>query len=608
MSVDAPVIEATRTKYGREWPVLTHDLSIELACYLMGITEDEGGLGRMGHFKEASQYLWGPDNRVKRYIWNPWSEEMLYEALRNKYLSIAGCTNSGKTDFCSVYGIINWLAAPAHTTVLFTSISLSGSRGRIWGTTEEYWQAAQKQFNDQLPGKLVSSIGLIKLESPESKMSSRCGLHLIAAEKKKEQEAIGKLIGLKSPRKFLFADELPELSHSIMEAAVSNLDSPGCEFQAIGTGNPNSIYDPHGKFSKPKEGWRSVGINDDKWETDLGCCIRFDATKSPNIVAGEVLYPWLPTAEQIEKKKLELGEESLSFYRMWRGFWCPTGGSETVVSEADIVGYDCEKPVDSWDGNVITIAFLDPGFTNGGDRSILYFGHLGRSRETRKMTLEFTEYVPLFEDTMQKEVSRNFQIVAQFKAECEKRGVSPACAAVDDTGAAAFGDIVWEMWSRAVTRINFAGKATATRVSAMDKTLASDKYANRVTQICCQTREFIRGNQIRGVGPDLGTEWCARKMVQKKSGLDLRSQVEPKPIMRGRTGKSPDIGDAGNGLLCFAIDKFHFRADKVEQMRKGENTSWKAFIKRADGVRRAERPTMGQAFVHTGHGLDRSPV
>jgi hypothetical protein len=588
---ESPVLEPVQTfeKYGQNWPVLTHPLTVELACFGLDVTEAEGGLGKAGHYKEACNLLWGPDNKVKQYIWNPWSDRMLEYALQYKYLSMSGATNSGKTDFLATYGIIQWLCDPMNTTCLFTSISLTGSRGRVWGAVEDYWLAAQKQFKDSLPGKLISSVGMIKLDSPDAKASSRCGLHLIAAERRKEQEAIGKLIGLKSPRKFLFADELPELGHSIMEAAVSNLDSPGCIFQAIGTGNPNSIYDPHGKFSKPKDGWKSVSIADDGWPTDLGYCIRFDAYKSPNVLAGETLYPWLPTLQQIEAKKDELGEESLSFYRMWRGFHCPTGGSESVVSEADIVGYECEKHVRFWKGTVIDIAFLDPGFTNGGDRSIASFAKLGVSVETQKLTLDFGDYVPLFEDTMKKDVSRNFQIAHQYRDLCVKRGITPDRASVDDTGAAAFGDIIAETWSKQVTRINFGGKASMNRVSAMDKTKCSDKYANRATEIWCSMREYIRSNQIRGIDPDSGAELSARRMVQKKSGLNLKAQVEPKPIMRSRIGKSPDIGDSRAGTLCFARDKFHFRADKIEKMRSGENTSWKAFRKRSDHFGRAEK-------------------
>jgi hypothetical protein len=212
----------------------------------------------------------------------------------------------------------------------------------------------------------------------------------------------------------------------------------------------------------------------------------------------------------------------------------------------------------------------------------LFFGRIGVNRDTRKLTLDFLEWIPLFEDTMKKEVSRNFQIAHQFRDECLKRKITPDRAAVDDTGAAAFGDIVWETWSKQVTRINFGGKASTNRVSAMDKTKCSDKYMNRATEIWCSMREYIRSNQIRGIDPDFGTELTARKMMPNKSGAVLKSQVEPKPILRSRIGKSPDIGDSGCGLLCFARDKFRFLTDKIEQLRSGENTSWKAFRKRAD--------------------------
>jgi hypothetical protein len=117
----------------------------------------------------------------------------------------------------------------------------------------------------------------------------------------------------------------------------------------------------------------------DEWETEKGFCIRFDAYKSPNVLAGRTIYPWLPTQSKINEKKKDLGEDTLEFWRMWRGYWCPNGSTETVVSEADIIGFDCNQKVRRWSPHVplIRLAFLDPGFTNGGDRSIAYFATLG---------------------------------------------------------------------------------------------------------------------------------------------------------------------------------------------------------------------------------------
>jgi hypothetical protein len=66
-------------------------------------------------------------------------------------------------------------------------------------------------------------------------------------------------------------------------------------------------------------------------------------------------------------------------------------------------------------------------------------------------------------------------------------------------------------------------------------------------------------------------------MVGKKSGADLKSQVEPKPMMRGRTGKSPDIGDAGLGILDFLRSKFRFRAAARANIKSSTGKNWKKF-------------------------------
>lgn len=575
------------SKYGLDWSPQESLLTIELACFKMGRTVEQGGLGQENHFREAVNLLWGPTNERKHFVWNPWSDKMLEEALKHKYLSVAGPATSGKSLFYAIYAIINWLCDPINTTVLVTSTSLKESKGRIWADIEEWWNAAQHHTQDALPGKLVSSLGLIKFEDPsgEWKVSDRSGIHLIAGEKGKEKESIGKMIGYKNRRLIFIADELPDLSPAILEAATSNLDSTEKEvFQLVGIGNPNSIYDPHGIFSKPQDGWRSVSPAVFEWPTDLGYCIRFDALKSPNILADRVIYPWLPTQEKVDEAKGRLGEDSLAFWRMWRGFWCPTGGTESVVSEADIIGFECEKTTVRWkNGTVqIVVSFLDPGFTNGGDRSIAYYATFGLDGDTEQPALLYEEFVPLFEDITNKGVSRNFQIVHQWRDLCIKRGVTPDHAAVDDTGASAFGDIVHTEWSRLVTRINFGGKATATQVSAHDKTLSCDKYANRVTEIWCSMREYMRGGQIRGICPDLGTELTSRRMVQKKSGVELKSQVEPKPIMRSRTGKSPDVADAALGILDFLRSKFQFRAMARIKLTSVTSTDWKKFTKKND--------------------------
>lgn len=577
----------SREKYGAYWPEGMNDITIELACFRQGRTFEEGGLGKAGHFKEIVNTIWGPHNDRQHFRWSPWGDRKLDAACAHKYLAVSGCANSEKSDFFAVWAIVNFIAAPTETMVLITSTSLKESRGRIWGRVEDYWLAAQHVCGDALPGKLVSSVGMIRFNDPtgEYKTSDRCGIHLIAGEKKKEKESIGKMIGLKNQRVLFIADELPELSHAILEAAFSNL-AANPEFQLIGIGNPASIYDPHGVLSKPKHGWASVSVADDEWETERGYQIRFDATKSPNVLAGKTLYPWLPTQAKIDAAMSDTGgEDSAAFWRMWRGFWCPHGATESVVSEADIIKFACDTHRVRWKTPPVEFSFFDPGFTTGGDRSIAMFGKFGVDHEDKSVLL-YTGYKHVTEDVTKKAEPRNFQIAAKWRDLCLSRGIAAERAAYDNTGAAAFGDIVSSVWSQQVTPINFGGKPSILPVSVFDKTPASDKYINRMTEIWCSIKEYMRSSQIRGIDPDLGQELTSRRMKNKKD-MGLKAQVEPKEIYRSRVGKSPDIADAALGLLDFLRSKYRFRAAARNEQSTRNTSNWRQWVKKRDALNRS---------------------
>jgi hypothetical protein len=570
------VAKRTFSKYGIDWPLGTSDLTIELYGFRHGRTMDEGGLGKAGHFKEVVHMLWGPANDRMQFIWHPWAGQMLEASCIHKYLAVSGCRNSGKTDFYALWAIVNFLCAPLETKVLVTSTSLIESYQRVWGRIEKYWQAAQHVCGGALPGKLVSSVGIIKFEDPtgEFKTTSLSGVQLIAGEKKKDKEISGKMIGIKQERLFVVADELPELSHAILESAMSNL-SGNPTFQLIGIGNPNSIYDPHGVLSTPKNGWGSVTPNDDEWETEKGWHIRFDGTRSPNILAGRTLYRWLPTKEDVASAVHEMnGEDSSAFWRMIKAFWTPYGTTETVISEADIVKFGCEDKTVKWKTRPFAkVAFLDPAYTSGGDRSCAYAAELGEDVDG-KWILLFTDYEILVDNVTEKDQPRNFQIAEGFKRFCIERAITADRAALDESGGSGFADIVQSVWSRAVTRVNFGGKASERPISALEKARSCDRYANKVTEIWRVAQEFIRCGQIKGISPDLGRELTSRRM--KPAGSKV--QVEPKPDMRARTGKSPDIADSALGLLDFVRTKYHFRASVKGSVNTIERAKWKGFL------------------------------
>lgn len=686
-------------QFGAWWHPTNHPpLRRHLIMFRDGLSKFPQSLGRVEHFRAATQILWGPRNARKKFVWHPWAERMLEAACAEmdkspkNFLAVAGCASSGKclapdtpvlkfdgavvpardirpgdllmgddstprtvlatnpgrsnmvrivpysgdswecnddhilvikspigdilelsviayisrpylagsemvrrrpdgdewfkfrvvplgegdwygwtldgngrfllgdftvthnTDWAAVWAIINFLCLPEKTMVIVTSTTLKDSRKRIWGSIRDYWQA----IPGRAPGKLVDSQGLIRYDLGGNETSDKSGITLVAAEKSKDKEALGKLIGFKADRLILIADELPELGESVVGAAYSNLaNNPS--FQMIGLGNPSSYYDAFGVFAKPKAGWASINAGSEEWETERGVCIRFDGEKSPNILAGKTMYPWMITKEFLEQQRESLGENSGAYWRMVRGFWSSTGASDGIYSEADIVKFKADQPA-IWLTPPVKIAALDPAFTNGGDRSALYFGHYGESTDGLK-TLCFDHVEFLAEDVTDKENPRTFQIVKQFRERCEAFGVLPENAAFDFSGAGKpFGDIVSREWSPKVNRIDFAGKASDLPASVSDPTPSHERYANRVTEIWFGAKELIRTQQIRGVSTSLAKEMCARTYSTVK-GASMRLLAEPKPEMKMRIGKSPDEADAALMLVALCRERFGFGAD-----------------------------------------------
>jgi len=546
-----------RERYGKWWPPVggkpASDIYIEFQAFRHNIKGPKTP-GKFQHFKNIVDAIWNNPASPKKFIHSPWSDAMLQAACENGYLGIAGSRSSGKSLTFAVWGLVNWLAAPGETKVIFTSTSLKDARSRVWGDVEAYFQAACIVFGgpDRMPGELVSSQGLIRFRA-EGQQSDKYGLTLIAGEKSREKESIGKLIGFKSPRMLLIADEMPELSESLIVAAESNL-AANPEFQLVGLGNPSSYYDPFGMLCEPIEGWGSINESMEEWKTKRGVCLRFDGERSPNILAGQNLYPWMMTETKLQEAREIMGENSARYWRMIRGYWSPTGAADAVFSPQDIIKYQGDKPA-IWQEPPTLVAGFDPAFTSGGDRSILYFGKFGTTIEGTK-TLELTDYVTLNEDRNIKDEGRTFQIARQMVDECRKRGINPSNVAVDGTGAGKpFCDVLRSTWSGQILEVNFSGAASDLPSSGTDSTPAKERYSNRVSELVYAAREFLQSRQLKGIKPDLAKELCARTYETRERG---KVRVESKVDMKARIGYSPDLADAAALVLAVCRQRLGF--------------------------------------------------
>lgn len=522
------------------------------------------------HFTEIVNLLWGEKNKHKSLEWNPWFE-LAREACHYHpetgepypHTGLSGCASSSKTTYLAVHGLLNWMCDPLNTLVMMTSTSLKEARRRIWAEVKKLWQAAEHA----MPGILIDSQGLIVTLHDGKKQPDTCGVALIAGEKRKEKDAIGKIIGAKNKRVFMMADELPELTEAILEASFSNLiTNPLFQFGA--GGNFKSRTDPFGVFVEPMNGYDTLTLEDTAWLTKYGHCVRFDGMKSPNIVGGEDKWRGIYSSKHLAQHRKVYNEHQAGFWRMCRSFEPPIGNDDCIYSEADFAaGRAREHPV--WLGERVKVAFLDPSYTNGGDRSMLRFALLGPD-VTGKTVLDFYKKIVLREDARLKDKPRNFQIAEQLRDYCAVEGVSPENVGIDSTAAGSvFCDIVAEVWKdengekigNRILRVDFSGGASDSLVSQGDTKTAADKYDRRVTELWYVGTEFLKCGQLKGLDDEVIREMKARKYDTVKGGESgLKMRAETKPVMKERLGFSPDDADALFGVLDLCRQRHNFLA------------------------------------------------
>lgn len=565
-------------RYGRIWPIGTTDVTIELVAFRENYGPERGGLGKFGHFRRIVEMLWPYDARKNKsgFQWNPWAERIFEEACRHNYLGISGPKSSSKTHCIGLWGLINWLCDPFNTLVLVTTTSVREARKRMWGVIRE-----RHLQIPGLPGRIVDSMGKLILDEAGSDRSS---ITLIPSAKDKEKEATEKLIGLKNKRVFLLVDEATDVSPAVFEA-IHNLDSNPF-FQCIALGNFASAYDPFGQFITPKNTWNSVHADLDGWETGRGYCVHLDGEKTPNLDADDK-WPFLLTSKQLRDAREHQGENSISYWRFIRSFPAPVGAEQNIYSEADIRKYEGEA-LPKWEREPTKVAGFDPSFTNGGDRSVLYFGSFGKSQEGLP-TICFDKSLILREDASKANEPRNFQIARQVKEACEREGVRPENLAIDATGAGdPFCDILSELWSSRIYRVKFGEKPTDLPTSAMSPVKANEKFSNRVTELWYVGVEFLRAGQLKGINADLARELCSRKYSTMSGG---RLVVEPKKDMKARMGKSPDLADAACLMLDLCRHRLGAYAGAKLAVTRGDG--WKKVARKLDVSSYLDRQILG---------------
>lgn len=573
-------------RYGCNWPDGMSDLHIELWAFKDGTAQFGGDPDdKPFHFKQIVKMLWGPKSK-KPYQWDPWTDRMLEGACEEKYLWLSGCAGSRKSTFGAVWALVNWLCAPATTLVLIASTSLTEARRRIWGQVEEYFAGgcesmAAMHKGASLPGKIISSVGKIRTEDGSQKFSDLCGIQLIAGDASHEKESLKK-IGFHNKRVIMILDELTDLSPTLVGAARANL-TVNPFFQLLGFGNFASIYDPLGVNAEPVGGWGSVTDECDQWKTNDGLCLRFDGSRSPNVLAGNARYLGQYGPDDFENHRKSLGEHSAAFWRMCRSFPCPEADANRVYSEADLVK-GAVRDLVKWRDIPVKCAALDPAFATGGDKAMAYFGLLGVSIDG-KQTLQVSEAKEFRDDVRIKHENKALQVAKKFRDECVNRGIAPENAGFDGSGGGVvFGSLLTEIWSHRLLSVQFGGAASERPASIKDRRPAKQVFQNRVSEIWFAGIDFVQSGQIKGLPAQCCAELVERRK-HKQGNIISHNRIESKDEMKKRTGgKSPDNADAALVLLELCRERLGFRAVGMEGKQGDVHLDWKRRVHLANQV------------------------
>lgn len=532
-------------------------------AFVLGATVAEGGLGKFGHLKKLLWYI-KPDLE-----WNPWLERYLsrlcdedyahkygegYDVPIKRVAMSTGCATAGKTFAIGLYAFAFWIADKFNSCVVMTTTTGKMGKKRMWPVITDCFSSHRTALSQwsgypehriSMPN-LIDSQMMLQAERGDGKHS----ISMIAVDEGETTKALNNIKGQHAPRMLVIIDEMESTPEGIVKACC-NLEKATQDFTLIGIGNSSSMIDSHGRMCEPINGWDSIGVETEEWITNkhpdtgmTGICLHFDGFKSPNVIAGKTIYPYLYTFEDYQKACTR--EETVETWKQDRGFWAPEGVQITVMTPQMInrcKGRGTFQFLTWW----YAIAGLDPAF--GGNDCMLRIAKMGDIDSSGKIGIQLTQrYVIKASATSANEVDR--QIGIRATELCKQHGVKPNHFAMDKTGTGrGVFSHMYSDWSNQIVGIEFGGMPSDVPISITDDRPAIEIYDRKVTELYFSVAEFLKAFQLCGMGQEEIADFCARRFKHEKKKYVLETKADFKKRSNNR---SPDDGDAVAVLIDLA--------------------------------------------------------
>jgi hypothetical protein len=562
-------------RYGLKWPHSILDIAIEMEMIRRGgrWKTDAGvfvGVSLFHHYKAFQTLLW------PQKVWHKWSIEELECYLGFRVIGVLGPASSGKTFDAATNLLADYYVFPDCTTGLVSSTTKESLEMRVWGEIKKMHRDAKTRWN-WLPGNLIEGRQRIVTDHRSEAIDGRDfrnGIVGVACRKGQTYQGLAEYVGIKNKRLRLVADELQFLPGQFCDS-ISNLNK-NPDFKCLGLGNPKDTTDALGKICEPAAelgGWdhgadQLPGTK--RWKTRFpkGVCLQLPGSDSPNL-DGSLNCP-LITQEKIDADIEFFGKDSLQYTMMDEGRMPRGQGNRRVITRQLCLKHGAMDPPIWKDSALIHIGFCDAAYRGvGGDRSV--FGHLCFGKDPSSKTLLHlveTMVIPIVDTSND---SPEDQIALFCQNQCTQRNIPEQNFGFDSTGRGSLVSSCARLWSGLVVPIEFGGPPSDRKVSNDLDVYCNDHYFNFVTELWYTSRYIIEAGQFRGMTEEVMDEGSKREWGFAGKN---KIQVEPKDMMKLKTGRSPDLYDA----LVVGIELARRRGFLIEKLSRAttvDSHKWK---------------------------------
>jgi len=489
------------------------------------------------------------------FEWHPWTNRMVEALGRYRWEAWSGCSGSSKTWNSANYACLWWLMAPEESSVIFCSTTMKMLRRRAWAYIQKFEQRFSERMGMKV-GNFVDSRTVWQCQQGDDLHAMFC----VAVGEGDANKIAANIQGIHTRRQLVIIDEAEAVPSAIWKACANLYSYPinaGGEFILLAIANARSRLSQFGRFCEPANGWNSVSIDTDEWETKPqldgtpGHVLRFDFRKTPNITEGRTVSHHLPTKQHVEMTLKALAargaENDPEHWAYNLSFPVPEGFAKTVFTETLFDKYDAYGKLTFTGNRFMIIGTLDPAYT--GDRPALRFGAFGEI-ETGKMGIESMPPIVLYTDTTSKDPIR-YQLVRQVRQHCanvmwrgQKYECKPENFGFDASGDGGICDIAIQEWSPEIIKIQYGGSASDEPCSHEDRRPASEVYKNKRAEMYYRTRSAIESSQMKGLDKDTAAELSTLEYSDTRPDGSIKPiTLMDKKEYRVKFNKSPDLAD-----------------------------------------------------------------